>query len=181
MTNELMDKLKQALEENAEPDIKTKPTEQTRHKKVIGSILATLCFGCFIYFCAPLWGDSSQGTSKGELSSPTQWETTGRNVDVAGYTQDLVSGCDYVWLVVDKPDIELCWPKGSVLAPNTHFKTQIFEGGPEGKYVLSLYAVNLSRHEEFLAWIAKKRLGGIPMVPKRFKLDSKVLMVADRD
>lgn len=181
MTDELLHKLKQALEENAEPEIKKEPKKPIRYKRVMVSLLAILCIGCFFHFNSPLFGGSSQGGAKGKILSPNQWQTTGREVDVTGYSEQLIPGCDYVWLVVDKPDIELCWPKGSVIAPNTHFKTQIYEGGPEGKYVLSLYAVNLSRHEEFLAWIAKKRLGGIPMIPRRFKLDSKVLMVADRD
>ena len=45
----------------------------------------------------------------GAILSPVQGSTTGNTVRVQGKTQNIEPG-KYIWLVVDKPALQLCWP-----------------------------------------------------------------------
>ena len=107
----------------------------------------------------------------GAILSPVQGSTTGNTVRVQGKTQNIEPG-KYIWLVVDKPALQLCWPKIHCPEPNCSFMATIKENGSREAYVLSLYAVNERTHKYFTEWREHKVFGGLPMLPESRRLDS---------
>ena len=109
---------------------------------------------------------------KGKITSADIDNKTGRKVSISGFTRNLAPGRDHVWLMVDVKRLGLCWPKEPKIKPNTGFKTSINEDGPNLKFTVSLYALNKSHNEIVVAWFKKRRLGGLPMFPKQYRIDS---------
>lgn len=172
MHDNIKNKLEQALKDHEE-------SSKILHSKwgfIFGII--GLLIGVTMVIALQGAGSSSQRIKpipgKGKITSPQEGDTTGRIIEVTGYTKDIPIDYQYIWLVVDKPQIGLCWPKGHKIPPNTHFRTSIYEGGPTGKFILSLYALNQSRHDEIMRWIDDNKFGGIPMLPQHHLLDKKI-------
>jgi len=65
----------------------------------------------------------------------------------------------------------------------TKLSKQIYEGGPNKEFVVCLYAVDQSYHNDILKWFEDvKRAGsaeGFSMMPASFKLDSAVLSLRE--
>lgn len=153
-----------------------------KHKKInvkknhIYKIIAlasfvTFCLMAFLYFGSSLFSVKSSTGPMGKISSPVHGSSTGHEVKIIAETQNLENG-HYVWLVVDKPDIGLCWPKVSKIRQNTKFMTAIYEGGPKEPYTLSLYAVTKTVNDQWQEWVDREMFGGLPMPPDKRRLDS---------
>ncbi|GEM_PF-3536776 len=190
MTDNLKDKIKQALKENSTD----KPQKKSRDGRtplviifvlilVIGAaalIIAGMRHSSSVFSTSTISAGqaaiSADSSTKpyGKLFSPTTGSRTGRKVNVSGETRNLDVG-QYVWLAVDKPDIGLCWPKAGRIKLNTKFMTTIYEGGPQGHYTLSLYAVNKLINDQWQEWLDHKIFGGLPMPPDKRRLDAVIL------
>ena len=110
----------------------------------------------------------------GKITSPRAGTKTSKEVNVTAETKNLGPG-QYVWLVVEKPEIRLCWPKMQVKT-NTLFKTKIFEEGSKGVYTLSLYVLPTTINNKWLRWLDEDIHGGLPMLPDKRRLDSVILL-----
>ena len=145
---------------------------------ITGTSTACLIALLFLLFTLkiPLFNEVDQTGPIGAILSPAHGSTTGNKVRVQGKTENIEPG-QYVWLVVDKPALELCWPKDTGIKPNCSFITTINENGPEEPYVLSLYTVNQTIHNQLADWTDQKLSGGFPMLPQSRKLDSVTLML----
>ncbi len=64
----------------------------------------------------------------GAIITPTNKTGTGSVVDVTGETENIKND-RYVWLVVEKPEYGLCWPKSYRIKPNIEFKTIVYKEG----------------------------------------------------
>lgn len=120
---------------------------------------------------------------RGEIVSPAPGTLTSRVVEIEGYTKNIPLERRYIWITVDVKGVALCWPKRQIFNPNEKFKIKIYEGGPNKEFVVSLYAVNQSYHNEILKWFEDvKRTGskeGFSMMPEGFGLDSRTLTLQD--
>ena len=157
------------------PSTKNKPNKWffiTTASSICLIALLLLLFTLNLYSPAP----QNQTGPAGAILSPTHGSTTGNKVRVQGKTENIEPG-QHVWLVVDKPALELCWPKDTGIKPNCSFITTINENGPEEPYVLSLYTVNQTIHNQLADWTDQKLSGGFPMLPQSRKLDSVTLML----
>ena len=131
----------------------------------------TFCLMAFLYFGSSLFSIKPSTGPMGKISSPVAGSSTGHEVKITAETENLEHG-QYVWLVVDKPDIGLCWPKVSKIMQNTKFMTTIYEGGPKEPYTLSLYAVTKTVNDQWQEWVDREMFGGLPMPPDKRRLDS---------
>lgn len=142
------------------------------------SALIITCIFLFLYFGTSLFSSQEPTGPWGRIKNPVPGSTTTKEVSVTAETKNIGVG-QYVWLVVDKPNLGLCWPKKPRIKPNTKFKTTIIEGGPKESYRLSLYAVNQTINGQWQDWIDRKIFGGLPMLPDRKRLDSVMLVLKD--
>ena len=172
MDLEVKERVKKAIKENASEN------RTIRYKRValssifIPASIAIIYTG-ISYFNTPSPEPIPSGPG-GAILSPVQGSATGNMVRVQGKTQNIEPG-KYIWLVVDKPALQPCWPKIHCSEPNTSFMTTIKENGPPEAYILSLYAVNERTHKQFTDWQKHKIFGGLPMLPENRKLDSVLL------
>lgn len=170
----------QALKENAESEKASDFKEQAAEPVTLipentglsPGLIAGAAAGAIIglillyaYVLHPGAGD------RGKIIQPAAGSETGSRVKVTARTWDIEPG-EYVWLVVDKPEMGVCWPKFHVSEVNIHFKIAIYEGGPDGPYSLSLYVVNQDIHDQWTAWQSARKVGGVPMLPKQRLLDT---------
>lgn len=172
MTDDLKQKIIQAIKENADPHQPppAKPRKALLYKVATLAAVTTLCAVIFIQLGSALFAPVPPTGPWGKISSPSPGSVTGHDVRVTAETGNMEPG-QYVWLAVDKPKLGLCWPKIQVEG-NTDFKTVITENGPEEPYSLSLYAVNKTVHDQWQGWLKKKRHGGLPMLHESRRLDS---------
>ena len=166
MNDKLKEKLKSALRENADSQ-----TAEIKTQTLAKSVFIILCIVFFViltgtYFLNPY----SELGPQGKIKSPPAGSETGKEVRVIGETKNIEPG-QYIWLVVDKPEIGLCWPKMSV-KPNTKFSTTILEEGPKGDFMLSKYVLNEIIHSQWKEWQDRDMFGGVNMPPKSKRLDS---------
>lgn len=112
---------------------------------------------------------------RGEIVSPAPGTLTARVVEIEGYTKNIPLERRYVWVTVDVKSVDLCWPKRQIYKPNEPFKIKFYEGGPNKEFVVCLYAVDQSYHNEILKWFKDvRRTGsaeGFSMMPEGFRLD----------
>ena len=92
----IKDKLKQALKENAQQDI---PKKQNR--KILIFITGALLVGIFILFGSSLFSSNTTIGPWGQIKNPAVGKTTGQKVKVYGETKN-IQPSQYLWLAVDK-------------------------------------------------------------------------------
>ena len=112
----------------------------------------------------------------GRIISPSPGRTVQRNFKIAGETRHIPPGYKLV-LVVDVERLRLCWPHKPFIEPNTMFKTEFYEGGPAGEFKVSLYAMDERYFANIQEWFNGQIMGGVPLIPMRYLLDSVVLKV----
>lgn len=121
---------------------------------------------------------------RGAFTIPIRGSTTERLVELEGYTQNIPPDRKYLWVTVDVPGLVLCWPHRPIYKTNSPFKTKFLEQGPNQKFTVSLYAVDLPHHQEILNWFAECRTtnnhAGLSLLPEDFKLYSVDLLLADK-
>ncbi len=144
---------------------KNKQTSK-RHIPLIGTLLACL----LIAVLTILSSDSDPNQPYGKIISPIAETTTSTTVSVTAETRNIEPG-QYIWLVVDKPGINLCWPKIQI-EPDTKFKTIIYEEGKKEPYTLSLYVVHKTINDQWQEWLGDEIFGGLPMLPEKRRLDA---------
>lgn len=105
----------------------------------------------------------------GRLTYPKPETVVGRIFKVAGETRNIPTRQQIV-LVVDVPELNLCWPKQPFIEPNIAFQTEIFIGRPMGEIHLSLYAVDAVYAKQIEDWFASDALNGMWRLPRRLKL-----------
>jgi hypothetical protein len=137
-----------------------------RHIPLIGTLLVCLLIAVLTLFSS----DSDPNQPYGKITSPIAGTTTSTTVSVTAETRNIEPG-QYIWLVVDKPGINLCWPKIQV-EPDIKFKTIIYEKGKKGPYTLSLYVVHKTINDQWQEWLGDEIFGGLPMLPEKRRLDS---------
>lgn len=118
-----------------------------------------------------LLSPSDKDNPYGKIISPLQGSVTDTVVTVDGETKNIAPG-QYIWVVVEKPEFGLCWPKSPRIKPNAEFKTTIYEEGNEGTYNLSLYAINDTINDLWHGWLVSIRYKGLPMPPDTKRLDT---------
>lgn len=111
----------------------------------------------------------------GQITFPSDGSESSRNIKIIGNTENLPPELPYAVVAVDVPDLRLSWPKSPFIKPNTTFQISFQEGGPSGKCVVSLYVVNHDTYNKITQWFKEDRLGGMPLLPDRFRLDSVTL------
>ena len=176
----ILDRAKPTAEKNSVQENyagETKDQSKNRSTPFLNQFIITTSVLLFmvigIYFGYRFFSEGkADATPTGRITLPLPGSTTDKQVRVSGYTKNLPSGSDYVWLVVDKPGIGLCWPKKPQIGPNCSFATVIDENGPKESYLLSLYAVNKSMNDAFSQWFDEARFGGLPMLPESRRLDT---------
>ena len=112
----------------------------------------------------------------GKIISPAPGLPVPRSFKISGETGNIPDGHKLV-LVVDVERLRLCWPHKPFIEPNTMFKTEFYEGGPEGEFTVSLYAMDKRYFTNIKEWFDGGIVGGIPLIPSRYLLDSVVLNV----
>lgn len=108
----------------------------------------------------------------GRIMSPAPGSLTLRDLTLSGYTENIPFDRPFVWMVVDVPELGLCWPKKVDIKRNEPFQVKIHEGGPNQEYTVSLYAVGYRLNAMIEQWIEHGIFGGLPMIPKQYRLDS---------
>jgi len=183
MTNKYKDQLKEVLNEKKAldtPEPSPKLTKKTKNNPpskqritIIGTIIACILIAVASHFSSNIDPDKPYG----KITSPAYGTTTGQEVIISAMTRNLQPG-QHVWIVVDKPEISLCWPKLQVQS-NTKFKTSIQETGPKEPFTVSLYYVPKTINEQWEEWLDQKRVGGLPMLPDNRRLYSVRLVLGD--
>ncbi len=64
---------------------------------------------------------------RGAFTSPASYATVPRLVELEGYTKNIPSEHRFVWVVVDVPNVGLCWPHRRIYRVNTPFKAKMPE------------------------------------------------------
>ena len=165
MNDNLKERIKQALKEgtNSESaEIEKKPLPRSIFI-IPGFVFAVILIGTY------LLSSQIKAGPQGKIKSPVVGSETGKVVRVVGETKNIEPG-QYVWIVVDKPEIGLCWPKVPIDA-NTKFSTTILEEGPKGPFSLSLYVLTEHFHKQWTEWKNQEIFGGLPMLPESRRLD----------
>lgn len=170
MTDTLKDKLKQALEENAD---KSQKPKKNKTPLLIIIIVALIIIG--LQYSTSIFSTGSSTDPQGKITTPADGSSTGKEVRVVGETKNINAG-QYIWLAIDKPDLGLCWPKKRILR-NTRFSTTILEEGPKEAYRLSLYVLNETFHDQWKDWRDQKIFGGLHMPPESQRLDQITLLL----
>ena len=142
-------------------------------KKSKGRLIFWGGFGCvflllIVFISYPVSPTTSLSEPRGEITQPEDGSRISRTIVISGYTENIPPDRPYVIISVDVKNKSLSWPKKPVIKPNVRFLTTFYEGGPAGECVVSLYAVNDDLHKKF----KEERLGGMPMLPDRYRLDS---------
>jgi len=116
---------------------------------------------------------------RGEIVSPAPGSLTSRVVEIEGYTKNIPPERRYIWTTVDVKSVGLCWPQRQIYSPNEPFEIKIYEGGPNKEFVVCLYSVDQSYHNDILKWFEDvRRTGskeGFSMMPEGFRLDDVTL------
>jgi len=175
MESQFKDDLKEILLKKKESE---KSKKNITYKIIALSSFATICIVTFLYFSTSLFSSSPITGPYGKIHSPAAGSVTGKEVSVTAETRNLEPG-QYVWLVVDKPDIGLCWPKGQRLASNKSFTTVIYEEGKKEPYTLSLYVVSKTINDQWQEWLDAAMHGGLSMPPDKRRLDSVKLILGE--
>ena len=157
---------------------KHKKTKSGKSYRISFAAASIICIFLFIYFGTSLFSSQKPTSPWGKIITPAPGSTTSKNVAVLLETKNIGTG-QYLWLVVDKPHLELCWPKASKIQPNHKLQVNIHESGPKEPYTLSLYLVNKTIDDQWQYWFDHEIFGGLPMLPKRKRLDSVVLMLGN--
>ena len=134
------------------------------------TLVGTLIVCLLVAVLTLLSSDPDPNQQYGKITSPIAGTATSVAVNVTAETRNIEPG-QYIWLVVDKPGINLCWPKIQI-EPGTKFKTIIYEEGKKGHYTLSLYVVHKTINDQWQKWLGNKLSGGLPMLPERSRLDA---------
>ena len=175
--NQAKDLLNGALGE--EPKRKNLYNKKPRVSAILIILIACLVLVGIQYSVTLLFSsDTDVSTAPyGKITSPTPGTKTGTQVSVTAETKNLEHG-QYVWIVVDKPGIGMCWPKTQV-KPNTKFMSTIHEEGKKEPYTLSLYAVHKTINDQWQDWLDDEIFGGLPMLPDNRRLDSVRLILGE--
>lgn len=115
----------------------------------------------------------------GRIISPRAGETSPRNIKFTGMTAHIPED-HYVVLAVDVEKQRVCFPKWPIIERNTTFRTEIYDGGPEGECTVSLYAVDEEYYQKILEWLKQERFGGMGLIPLRYRLDFARLIVKSK-
>ena len=97
-------------------------------------------------------------------------------MEIEGFTKNIPPEHQYIWIAIDVPDLNLCWPKRQIYSINKAFKIKIYEGGPHAEFTISLYAVPRYLHVDILDWFKDsqrtKTETGFKMIFNRLRLDT---------
>jgi len=182
MPNKYKDQLKEVLQEKQAletPEPTPKSSNNLPPSKQRITIIGTVILCILVAIVTQLSSNPEPTKLYGKIMSPIAGTTTGTEIKVSAETKDLEPG-QYVWLAVDKPEIDLCWPKMSAPA-NTRFMTTIKEAGPTGNYTVSLYAVPKTINDQWQEWLDQGRFGGLPILPEDRRLDSVDLLLGGNE
>jgi hypothetical protein len=172
------DLLNEALNDR-EPKRKNPYNKKSRVSAILIILIACLVLIGVQYGTTLLSSSDEVSTAPyGKIITPAAGSTTGNQVSVTAETKNLEPG-QYVWLVVDKPGIGLCWPKVQVKL-NTKFMITIHEEGKKEPYTLSLYAIHKTISDQWQDWLDSEMFGGLPMLPDNRRLDSIRLILGER-
>jgi len=149
--------------------------KQTSKRQIplIGTLLVCLLIAVLTLFSS----DSDPNQPYGKIITPIAGITTSTTVNVTAETRNIEPG-QYIWLVVDKPGINLCWPKIQI-KPDTEFRTIIYKKDKKGSYTLSLYVVPKTINDQWQKWLGNKMPGGLPMLPEKRRLDAVELVLRE--
>ena len=140
-----------------------------KRKLAIVSGLAVLAIaaGCFAYWYAIL--------PRGRFTSPVQGAVVPRVFELEGYTRNIPIERRFVWVAVDVPEINLCWPHRQIYRPDEPFRVKINEQGPNRTFTVSLYAIPADLHREIREWFEfGQKTGsreGFPILPEKLRFD----------
>ena len=111
----------------------------------------------------------------GKITLPLNHASTSHIVELEGFTKNIPIDSK-LWIVVDVPSLDLCWPKRSIHKLNDKYKTTIRESGPNKEFIVSLYAVPAIIDDEIRDWfkleVGSGNHAGFPMIPPDYRLDS---------
>ncbi len=113
---------------------------------------------------------------EGRLTSPLKGVGILEVISVKGYTVNIPPD-HYAWLVIDVPRQGICWPKVPV-GTNIHFQTLIPDKGEHPVFQLALYLTDGDYHQAFMAWHKSKSRKGLPLLPRKWLLDSVPLFLS---
>jgi len=132
-----------------------------------------------VYFTFQAYHNSDSVIDRfyGEILKPKPGAAVPRTFTVEGITKNIPPEHPHVILAVDVENLRLCWPKHIGIQPNTRFRAKIHENGPAGKFTLALYAVDERHYQMVKDWWDAKRVGGMSLLPMRFKVGSIDLLV----
>ena len=151
---------------------RTKPLEPQKPRKPLFiwiSIVAIVAvcglgFG-YYYFFIP----------QGKITTTDNGQGS-RLIEIQGYTRNIPPERNYIWVAVDIPSLNLCWPKRRIYDRNKQFRTKFIENGPNPMVEVSLYALNRDHHQEIKVWREEIKLfeqeEGMPILPEEYRVDS---------
>ena len=112
---------------------------------------------------------------RGRFTSPAPGATVDRVMELEGFTRNIPPERRFLWVVVDVPDLGLCWPHRQIHRVNGPFKAKIHEQGPNQTITVALYAVPWDVHHEILKWremcLRTGSFEGFPMIAEGLRLD----------
>lgn len=121
---------------------------------------------------------AEQSAPHGRILSPQSGSSSSRVIKITGITANIPEN-HYVVLAVDVEKQRVCFPKYPFIEPNAAFRTEIYDGGPEGECAVSLYAVDEEYYRKIKLWLDQKRFGGMPLIPLRYRLDGVKIRIGD--
>ena len=107
----------------------------------------------------------------GKILGPAPYDMVQRHFKFTAITRNIPDG-RHIVVAIDNEHLRLSWPKNWNVHPNVCFRTIIYEGGPIGDFTIGVYAVDEEHLKEIKQWAAHRSVGGMPILPERFRLDS---------
>ncbi len=165
---------KEVFLDDAEREVHKSTTEIMGSDYINFKGVASLA-GCMVLvIIAVIWGlylffSTLPANPWGKITSLSSKNNPEINVKVIGETKNIESG-QYLWLTIDNPDSDLCWPKVPRISPNMKFQTIIDQENERKPFAISLYAVNRATNEQWQAWLSEGRIDGLPIPPENKRL-----------
>ena len=113
---------------------------------------------------------------RGKITRLTKSQDADWIFSVEGDTINFPAERRYLWIVVDVPELGLCWPKRPVHYPNQAFGMKFYENNRDNNGKVSIYALSRAYDQKIREWmnfvLNSGAADGLSMLPEEYRVDS---------